>query len=401
MRQLKIYLPLIAAALLLPTLSWAQTGGSVDAMHSVLNNVYNQMIPLCSKITGVCQAVAAFGVMFYIGVRVWKHIARAEPVDFFPLLRPFFLVLLIGIYPDVLSTINAILQPTVSATASLEQNSNDAVNTLLLAEGQMLPGDTSTQVLIGPSVGTNRPGWDKYTQPDNSDSDSGGGFWSTVGSGFKFLASGLIGGLRYMIKFFLSIVLEILYYAAELVISTIRTFHLIVLAVLGPLAFAFSVYDGMQNSLTNWLARYVNIYLWLPIANLFGAILGKIQENMLQIDLSRIQSGSLTLFSATDAAYLIFLCIGCIGYFTVPGIANYIIHTNGPNPIGQKLNQLASSAVSAGAAVATGGASAGATGASAAASGGAGGASGAASMASAAKSASGDPNQYNRDKIAG
>ena len=50
---------------------------------------------------------------------------------------------------------------------------------------------------------------------------------------------------------------------------------------------------------------------------------------MLQIDLGRIQSGSMTLFSATDAAYLIFLCIGVVGYFTVPGIGSQLVAARG------------------------------------------------------------------------
>src|SRR6185312_6807164 len=118
-------------------------------------------------------------------------------------------------------------------------------------------------------------------------------------------------------------VLQIIYYAAALCIDTIRTFHLIVLAILGPLVFGIAVFDGFQHSLTTWLARYINIYLWLPVANLFGAILGKIQENMTQIDLTRLQNGDISFFSATDIAYIVFLVIGVVGYFTIPGIANY------------------------------------------------------------------------------
>ncbi|MFX8933993.1 conjugative transposon protein TraJ, partial [Acinetobacter baumannii] len=81
--------------------------------------------------------------------------------------------------------------------------------------------------------------------------------------------------------------------------------------------------------LTVWIARYINIFLWLPVANLFGAIISKIQERMLQLDLQQLQNTSDTFFSATDAAYLIFLIIGIIGYCTVPSVANYIVHAGG------------------------------------------------------------------------
>ena len=33
-------------------------------------------------------------------------------------------------------------------------------------------------------------------------------------------------------------------------------------------------------------ARYVNVYMWLPVANIFGAIIAKIQVNMIQLEQS-------------------------------------------------------------------------------------------------------------------
>lgn len=61
-------------------------------------------------------------------------------------------------------------------------------------------------------------------------------------------------------------VMEFLFRAASLVVDTIRTFFLIVLSVLGPIAFAISVFDGFQGTLVQWLARYISVYLWLPIS---------------------------------------------------------------------------------------------------------------------------------------
>lgn len=40
--------------------------------------------------------------------------------------------------------------------------------------------------------------------------------------------------------------LELLFAAASLLIDTVRTFFLVVLSILGPIAFAFSVWDGFQ-----------------------------------------------------------------------------------------------------------------------------------------------------------
>ena len=59
-----------------------------DNLHQILQNLYTDMMPLCSQMTGVAKGLAGLGALFYVAYRVWQSLARAEPVDVFPLLRP-------------------------------------------------------------------------------------------------------------------------------------------------------------------------------------------------------------------------------------------------------------------------------------------------------------------------
>ncbi len=58
---------------------------------------------------------------------------------------------------------------------------------------------------------------------------------------------------------------------------------------------------------------------------------------MIRLDIRQIDSAGDTFFSATDAGYLIFLLIGIVGYFTVPTVANYIVHAAGGGALQQKI----------------------------------------------------------------
>jgi len=116
-----------------------------------------------------------------------------------------------------------------------------------------------------------------------------------------------------------------------------------VLAILGPLVFGLAVFDGLGHTLMVWVARYINIFLWLPVANIFGSIIGKIQEKMIALDIRQINSSGDTFFSSTDTAYLIFMIIGIIGYFTVPSVANYIVNAGGGNTLLYKVSNVFSS----------------------------------------------------------
>ena len=37
------------------------------------------------------------------------------------------------------------------------------------------------------------------------------------------------------------------------------------------------VWDGFQSTLTQWICRYIQVYLWLPVSDMFSTILAKIQ----------------------------------------------------------------------------------------------------------------------------
>jgi len=319
---------LATLAMLLPLFSHAQ--GVADDLHSlqgVLNQLYTQMMPLCGGLINVGRGIAGFAALWYIASRVWKHLAAAEPVDFYPLLRPFAIGFCIMIFPSVLSLINGILQPIVTATNQMVGDSNRAITYMLDPDKQNTDQDA------GINSSTADP--DKYYQYAHPDDASGS--TSTIAdqfSGWSF---------KNMIKKAIAELLNLLFEAAALCLDTIRTFKLVVLSILGPLCFGLSVFDGFQHTLKQWLARYVNVFMWLPVANIFGAIIAKIQENMIRLAQSGGEAG--TQFSQTNTAYLIFLVIGIIGYFSVPGIAGYIINVGG-HALFNRTSTLASAAVS-------------------------------------------------------
>ncbi len=312
-------------------------------MQPVLDNVYDQMIPMCSNLIDAARGIAGFAALWYIASRVWRQIAQAEPLDFYPLLRPFALGMAIMLFPMVIALMNGVMQPIVTATGSMVKNSDNSIALLLKQKQDAIKNGSSYQMYVGDDGNGDRDKWYKYTHPDDQN-DQNEGVMSSLGNDVKFWMDKNMYNFKNNIKQWMSEILQVLYAAAILCINTLRTFYLIVLAILGPLVFGFSVFDGLQHSLQQWIARYVNIFLWLPIANIFGSIIGQVQQQMIRLDISQIQSAGDTFFSPTDTAYLIFLCIGIVGYFSVPSVANYVIHAHGGNGLLNKVTQVATSA---------------------------------------------------------
>lgn len=330
------------AALLLPCQVRAQgLASEMQSLHQVLAQLYLEMMPLCERLISVGRGLAGFAALWYIASRVWRHLANAEPVDFYPLLRPFALGLAVLLFPAVLGLLNGVLQPTVSATAAMVEDSDKAIVVLLQQKEKAIQQSDAWQMYAGMDGEGDRGKWYQYTHPDDPLGE-GEGLLESIGNDVKFAMAKASYSFRNSIKQWMSEVLQVLFQAAALCINTIRTFYLVVLSVLGPLVFGFAVFDGFQHTLTVWIARYVNVYMWLPVANIFGGIIGKIQENMLRLDISQVESSGDTFFSATDSAYLIFLLIGIVGYFTVPNVANYIVHAGGGNALLYKVTNLLS-----------------------------------------------------------
>jgi len=280
-----------------------------DNLHQILRSLYEQMVPLCGDMAGVAKGIAGLGALFYVAYRVWQSLARAEPIDVFPMLRPFAIGLCIMFFPTVvLGTINSIMSPVVQGTAkmleaeTLDMNRYREQKDKLEYEAMMRNPETAYLV--------SNEEFDKQLEELG---------WSP--GDMVTMAGMYMYNMKKGIRDFFREILELMFQAAALVIDTIRTFFLVVLAILGPIAFAISVWDGFQSTLTQWICRYIQVYLWLPVSDMFSTILAKIQVLMLQSDIERMQADPNFSLDSSDGVYIIFMIIGIIGYFTIPTVA--------------------------------------------------------------------------------
>ena len=304
-----------------------------DNLHQILRSLYEEMTPLCSEMAGVAKGIAALGALFYVAYRVWQSLSRAEAIDVFPMLRPFAVGFCILFFPAiVLGTLNGVLSPVVQGTAkmldgqTLDMQKYREQKDKLEYEAMMRNPETAYLV--------------SNEEFDKQLDELGWGPEDMVTMAGMYIDRGAYN-MEKNIRDFFREVLELMFQAAALVIDTIRTFFLVVLSILGPIAFAISVWDGFQSTLTQWICRYVQVYLWLPVSDLFSTILAKIQVLMLQNDISELQNNPNFSIEASNGVYIVFLVIGIIGYFTIPTVAGWIIQAGGMGSYGQNIGRTA------------------------------------------------------------
>jgi conjugative transposon TraJ protein len=300
-----------------------------DNLHQILRNLYMEMMPICGQMVGVAKAVAGLGALFYVAYRVWQALGRAEPLDVFPLLRPFAIGLCIMFFPTVvLGTINAVMSPVVTGTHAILESQITNVEALQ-AERNAL--EYAARVREGK----------EWLVDDNAYEEKLGKLGIRhVGKIVSMWWERAMYGIKMWFRELITDFFELLYHAAALTIDTLRTFFLIVLSILGPLSFALSIYDGFQSTLTNWISRYISIYLWLPVADLFSAVLSNIQALMLKADIALLKDPSYVP-DGSNGMYIVFLIIGIIGYFSIPTVAGWIIQAGGGGSYGRNVNTVA------------------------------------------------------------
>ena len=201
-------------------------------LHEILQALYQDMMPLCEKLTGVAKGIAGLGALFYVAAKVWQALARAEPIDVYPLLRPFAIGLCILFFPTfVIGTINTVLSPVVKGCHGMLESQTFDMNRYReqkeTLEREAFRRDPEKAYLAS------KEDFDKKL-------DELG--WSP--KDLKTMAVMYIDRTEYnmkrSIRLWFQELLELLFQSAALVIDTIRTFFLIALSILGPIAFALS-----------------------------------------------------------------------------------------------------------------------------------------------------------------
>lgn len=231
-----------------------------ENLHQILRSLYDEMMPLCSDMTDIAKGLAGLGALFYVALRVWQSLSRAEPIDVFPLLRPFAIGLAIMFFPTiVLGTLNSVMSPIVQGTHSMLETQTFDMNEYRAQKDKLeyeaMKRNPETAYLVSNEE------FDKQL-------DELG--WSP-------------GDVVTMAGMY--------------------------------------VERGMY--------RYIQIYLWLPVSDLFSTILAKIQVLMLQNDIEALQNDPNFSIEASNGVYIVFLIIGIIGYFTIPTVAGWIIQAGG------------------------------------------------------------------------
>lgn len=309
--------------------------------EALLASLKTEMLPLCSDMAIIAKAVGVLGCVVSLGAVTFTALANAKPIDFMAFLKPLSIVFCIIMFePFVIGILDGIMVPIGKATSAIAlaqevdyYDKNDELETERAKEYPssdiiyyLTKDEQAAQAKIAESEGTEKIEETDYKEIARRDLSAAKGYEQSI---FMSLVE---------------TVLDILSAAVRIIINLIGTFFLLILAILGPLAFAAGCFPMFDSSISNWLTRYISTSLWLPIANLFTAILSRAQMLLCENQLEGVSMGA----TVNTTLLLAMTVVGIFGYFSIPSIANWVIQAGGSGSYARNLTSKGSQAANKG-----------------------------------------------------
>ena len=258
----------------------------------------------------LARAVGGIAAFFYISKRIYEQLIADNPVSILPLLRPFALVLVITFWGPF---VNLLLAPTKGLTELSEAVYVDKKHLVKEKLEEKQQAILSTDLpLFYENEEKEAALWDK-------------------GVNLLLTTYNIISGraIQNQINFYLMDairqLLESLFEVLVYLIAFLRTVFCVLLVIFGPLVFALSIFDGFQDNYLQWIARFVNVNLYLPIALLILSIVQEILIYVLDMEIAQINAMLVYQPKMFFVSNLIVPVCGIVGLAMTPKIASWII----------------------------------------------------------------------------
>jgi len=295
---------------------------STDNFFSFTDFLVDSGVSHARILVDMARAIGGIAAFFYISKRIYEQLIADNPVSILPLLRPFALVLVITFWGPF---VNLLLVPTKGLTKLSEsvyadkkhivkQRLEDKQQAILAADLPVFYENEEKEAAL----------WDK-------------------GINLLLTSYNIITGraIQNQINFYimdaLRQILESFFEVLVYLIAFLRTVFCVLLVIFGPLVFAISIFDGFQDNYLQWIARFVNVNLYLPIALLILSLVQEILIFVLELEIAQINAMPIYLPQQFYVSNLIVPICGIIGMAMVPKIASWIVQASGTNSGGGRL----------------------------------------------------------------
>lgn len=151
------------------------------------------------------------------------------------------------------------------------------------------------------------------------------GFWKTLWESIKMGATIVLGAPVSMSTNVLSWVITLIVRIVRYILMAVSSVYLIILGIVGPFSFALALMPGFTGNIRTWVARYIQISFWVPLAAIVDFVNFRMREMMMAFFWT-----STDVWKFAAPTHLILLeVVTLICLLAVPSMSSWVISGSG------------------------------------------------------------------------
>lgn len=290
-------------------------------LETVRDTVLSGKIEALSSIASLLAAILAAGTL----LKMSKDYIQGQPLDLWDLLRPIVLLTMVCLFrPLVLGPLDSLVNVFT----------RDAAEAVSVSTGEYVK-----------QWGENVAKMDVYTVQNSmqdaakeiaeiaEDKSGIGRFFATAWIAIKKVVMHrfhlMSMGIGTVIGAILFLLVKILLFVQQILCNT----YLLMNSLLGPFIMALAILPGFETGLKNWVARYIQIAMWIPI----GYFVMYINLQIGNAFCNLAAAGQTGL--AMDWFMIALQIVALVSVASVPKMAAWVIESTGANDAHSALSQ--------------------------------------------------------------
>ena len=290
-------------------------------LETVRDTVLSGKIEALSSIASLLAAILAAGTL----LKMSKDYIQGQPLDLWDLLRPIVLLTLVCLFrPLVLGPLDSLVNVFT----------RDAAEAVSVSTGEYVK-----------QWGENVAKMDVYTVQNSmqdaakeiaeiaEDKSGIGRFFATAWIAIKKVVMHrfhlMSMGIGTVVGAILFLLVKILLFVQQILCNT----YLLMNSLLGPFIMALAILPGFETGLKNWVARYIQIAMWIPIG--YFAMYINLQIGNAFCNLAAAGQTGL----AMDWFMIALQIVALVSVASVPKMAAWVIESTGANDAHSALSQ--------------------------------------------------------------
>jgi conjugative transposon TraJ protein len=273
-------------------------------------------------LVNMARAIGGIAAFLYISKRIYEQLIADNPISLLPLLRPFALVLVITFWGPFVQLLMVPTKGLTKLSEAIYANKKHIVVARLEEKQDAI-------------FYADLPAFQENEEKEST-------LWDK-GINMLLTSYNIVTGraLQHQINFyFMNIVrqlMESLFEAIVYLIAFLRTVFCVLLVIFGPLVFAVSIFDGFQENYLQWIARFINVNLYLPIALIVLSLVQEVLIFVLEAEIAATKASLIYQPSLYYVSNMVVPVCGIVGLAMVPRIASWIISASGTGTGGARM----------------------------------------------------------------